>query len=111
MTIFFNFYITSSHLHPLQVENCDSNSRLVVDDNVKSSLKGLIEHQSLQMFDVKVNKFELFIFNHLNFPETHHQVGWVGPLTIMKLFCLTFLLVIQTFQRRDRLYASESDVR
>ena len=32
-----------SHLHPLQVENCDSNSRLVVDedDNVKSGLKGL----------------------------------------------------------------------
>ena len=33
----------SSHLHPLQVDNCDSNSRLVVDedDNVKSGLKGL----------------------------------------------------------------------
>ena len=24
---------TSSHLHPLQVENCDSNSRLVVDED------------------------------------------------------------------------------
>ena len=31
MTIFFNFSPTSSYLHPLQVENCDSNSRLVVD--------------------------------------------------------------------------------
>ena len=31
MAIFFNFSPTSSHLHPLQVENCDSNSRLVVD--------------------------------------------------------------------------------
>ena len=32
---------TSSHLHPLQVENCDSNTRLVVveDDNVKFRLK------------------------------------------------------------------------
>ena len=42
--IFFNFSPTSNHLHPLQVENCDSNSRLVVDedDNVKSGLKGLI---------------------------------------------------------------------
>ena len=31
---------TSNHLHPLQVENCDRNSRLVVDedDNVKSGL-------------------------------------------------------------------------
>ena len=32
MTIFFNFSTASSHLHPLQVENCDSNSRLVVDE-------------------------------------------------------------------------------
>ena len=37
LTIFFNFQIRSSHLYPLQVENCDSNSRLVVDkdDNGK----------------------------------------------------------------------------
>ena len=33
MAVFFNFPPTSSHLHPLQVENCDSNSRLVVDEN------------------------------------------------------------------------------
>ena len=34
---------TPNHVHPLQVENCDSNSRLVVDeyDNVKSGWKGL----------------------------------------------------------------------
>ena len=32
MVIFFNFSPTSNHLHPLQVENCDSNSRFVVDD-------------------------------------------------------------------------------
>ena len=42
IAIFFTFSPTSNHLHPLQVENCDSNSRLVVDedDNVKSGLKG-----------------------------------------------------------------------
>ena len=33
MVIFFNFSLTSNHLHPLQVENCDSNSRLVVDED------------------------------------------------------------------------------
>ena len=33
MGIFFNFSPTSTHLHPLQVENCDSNSRLVVDED------------------------------------------------------------------------------
>ena len=37
MVIFFHFSPSSNHLHPLQVENCDSNSRLVVeeDDNGK----------------------------------------------------------------------------
>ena len=35
MAIFFNFQTTSNHLHPLQVENCDSNSRLVVDEDDK----------------------------------------------------------------------------
>ena len=32
MVIFINFSPTSNHLHPLQVENCGSNSRLVVDE-------------------------------------------------------------------------------
>ena len=41
VAIFFNFSPTSSHLHSLQVENCDSNSRLVVneDDNDKLRLE------------------------------------------------------------------------
>ena len=40
-SIFFHLSSTSSHFHPLQVENCDSNSRLVVDedDNGKFRLK------------------------------------------------------------------------
>ena len=43
MAIFLNFLPTSNHFHPLQVENCDSNSRLVVDedDDINSGLKGL----------------------------------------------------------------------
>ena len=43
MAIFFNFQTTSNHLHPLQVENCDSNSRLVVDegDNGKFRLESV----------------------------------------------------------------------
>ena len=41
MAIFFNFSPTSSHFHPLQVKNCDSNSWLVgdEDDNGKISLE------------------------------------------------------------------------
>ena len=33
LAIFLNFSPSSNHLHPLQVENCDSNSRLVVDED------------------------------------------------------------------------------
>ena len=33
VAIFFIVSSTLSHLHPLQVENCDSNSRLVVDED------------------------------------------------------------------------------
>ena len=33
MTVFYNFSLTSYHLHSLQVENCDKNSRLVVDED------------------------------------------------------------------------------
>ena len=33
MTIFFKFPPFSIHIYPLQVENCDSNSRLVVDED------------------------------------------------------------------------------
>ena len=39
MTIFYNFSPTSSHLHPPQVENCDSNSRLVVDEDDNGKLR------------------------------------------------------------------------
>ena len=45
MVILFSFSPTLNHLHSLQIENCDSNSRLVVDedDNINSGLKGLID--------------------------------------------------------------------
>ena len=39
MAIFFNFSSTSNHLYPLQVENCDSNSRLVVDGDDNGKLR------------------------------------------------------------------------
>ena len=43
MAILFNFLPTSNHLRPLEVDNCDSNSRLVVDEMTmaNSGLKGL----------------------------------------------------------------------
>ena len=46
MALFMNFSPTSNHLHPLEVENCDSNSRLVVDedDNGKLRLERVKQH-------------------------------------------------------------------
>ena len=38
LAIFVNFSPTSNHLYPLQVENCDSNSRLVVDEDDNGKL-------------------------------------------------------------------------
>ena len=33
VVFFFNFKTTPNHFHPVQVENCDSNSRLVLDED------------------------------------------------------------------------------
>ena len=39
MVIFFNFSVISNHFHSLQVENCDSNSQLVVDEDDYGKLR------------------------------------------------------------------------
>ena len=39
VAIFFNFETPSNHLHPQQVENCDINSRLVVDEDDNGKLR------------------------------------------------------------------------
>ena len=39
IAIFFTSLPTSNHLHPLQVENCDSNSRLVVDEDYNGKFR------------------------------------------------------------------------
>ena len=51
MEIFFNFSHTSNYFHPLQVENCPSNSRLVADKMtmINSGSKGLIGRYNFNM--------------------------------------------------------------
>ena len=39
IAILFNFSTSLNHLHPLQVKNCDSNSRLVVDEDDYGKLR------------------------------------------------------------------------
>ena len=69
MAIFLNFYTTSNHLHPLQVENCDSNSRLVgdKDDNgkfrperVKLEIASFSDEQ-LTFWEYRLNMILLFV--------------------------------------------------
>ena len=57
MVIFINLSLTSNHLHPLQVENCDSNSRLVVDedDNDKFRLERVKHPHSLRLIRRLIN--------------------------------------------------------
>ena len=54
MAILFNCSPTSSHLHPLQVKNCASNSRLVVDedDNGKFRLERVLRVFTANVFTV-----------------------------------------------------------
>ena len=65
MAILFNFQTTSNHLHPLQVENCDSNSRLVVDDddNGKFRLKRakVLNYFRINHGDQRVFQFEIIV--------------------------------------------------
>ena len=39
MAIFFKFLTTSNHFHPLEVENCGCNSRLVLDEDDSSKIR------------------------------------------------------------------------
>ena len=56
MVIFITFSPTSSYLHPLEVENCDSNSRLVVDEDDNGKFRPeRVKHQDLQIVGVKLH--------------------------------------------------------
>ena len=73
VAIFFNLSPTSNHLHPLQVENCGSNSRLVVDegDNGKFRLERV--NQSIAIHDVN-NTPCLIIWSHSDLFKIFYSV-------------------------------------
>ena len=62
MTIFFDFQTTSNHLHSLQVENCDSNSRLVVDEDDNGKLR----LERVKMLIVSIAVFNLSVYLQLH---------------------------------------------
>ena len=81
MAIFLHFSPTSSHLYSLQVENCASNSRLVVDEDdlVNSGLKRLNQHNSaLGMLRVinADNTRPLTSWLRSQAADGHHQNQW-----------------------------------
>ena len=82
MTIFFNFSLISSHLHPLQVENCESNSRLVVDED---------DNGKVRLERVKALKY--FFNTNLGKPYQSNSYGvCYGSTAIVKILL---------FQRSD----------
>ena len=58
ITISLNFQPTSSHLHPLQVKNCDKNSRLVVDKDDNGKLR--LERVKREVI-VRLNVIPIFL--------------------------------------------------
>ena len=69
------FKFISSHLHPLQVENCNSNSRLVVDEDANGELK--IERVKRACTAIMTHKSAIYIF-FWGFLEKIicHQLTW-----------------------------------
>ena len=71
MAIFFTFSPTSNHLHPQQVKNCDSNSRLVVDEDDYNRFKSLVYnyHQIIYLMYLFTHPFT-YSFIH----SVHHYL-------------------------------------
>ena len=76
IAIFFTFQTTSNHLHPLQAENCDSNSRLVVDED---------DNGKFRPERVKPYNAELFGF------KTWGLKGYFQFKTIINVLVMSFL--------------------
>ena len=81
--IFFNFETTSSHLYPLQVGNCDSNSRLVVDED---------DNEKFRLEKVKVSL--CLYFQREIMRMTSWKISWTLTWGIFLGFTLTLILAL-----------------
>ena len=70
MAIIFNFPPTSSHLHPLQVENCDSNSRLVVDEDDNGKVRLERVKKVISLIEIILTKSILNIYKRNRHTKT-----------------------------------------
>ena len=81
MAIFFNFSPTLNRLHPLQVENYDSNSRLVVDkaDNRKFGLERVKKRVLSVLVSPAVIKILSLSISCLGAPGPHNFAHNTSP--------------------------------
>ena len=66
---FFTFPPTSNHLHPLQVENCGSNLRLVMDEDDNGKFKLERVKLLIFLFVGKIKRLIAVMFMTSNFNE------------------------------------------
>ena len=116
-TYFFYFSPVWSHLHSLHVDNCDSKSRLVVDENdngkfrlerVKVLIFFYINHgdQSFFQFEVGLHKWLIYLFLcHLN----KHVM--IVSTVIKFIFTLTVPGATLDFVCRSQILTSKVDPR
>ena len=107
-SIFYHLSPTSSHFHPLQVENCDSNSRLVVDenDNGKVGLKGVkgLKHSYTYIYQARSPNERIFFHSLIGLDSrlTRRRLGtsdsrlesWLRRLK-HTCSCCRFLIIVQ----------------
>ena len=74
VAIFINLPPTSSHLHPLQAENCDSNSRLVVDEDDN----GKFRPERVKMVYLLQKILWLKLITCTQYLKSHRQASWTS---------------------------------
>ena len=76
--IFFYMPPTSTHLHPPQVDNCDSNSRLVVDGDAtgKSRLERVNPSRTNHIHSRVHDLYFTFKYNNLKRKLTLNVLDW-----------------------------------
>ena len=89
MVIFFNFSLPSNNLYPLQVENCDSNSRLVVDEDdnrklrlerVKNEKKPSVSMVYTQIFQRLIKMAQITLSNYFE-KSSPALKGWMPRIS------------------------------
>ena len=73
--IFLNFETTSDHIHPLQVDHCDSNSRLVVDEYDNGKLR--LERVLSATYKIKVANSTLLLRDDHNDTFLSAALSWL----------------------------------